>query len=193
MNKFLVVVLLFTLSNCMLKFENCKIDTVAPDILIDTTSKDYQYNYEFDWTDDDHYSFKVPFVYNFNKDEIIPFFVNASYSLPSSRTVDANNKIKIDEQEIATLNEFKAYGQKVFATFENYDIKSNTLTVDLKANDLKADNNDITRKFIKYFGYAYCDSKNIYFEKSNILATFNNGNYFSISKILLISLALLFL
>ena len=69
----------------------------------------------------------------------------------------------------------------------------NSIKQYLEAKNFGANSNDITRKYIKYFGFAYCNGKDIEIITTNILVTINNGNYFSVSKILLISLALIFL
>ena len=62
MNKIIVLALLFVFSTCRLKMQDCSTTSSPPDLYIDTTSGDYQYNWDFDWTDDDSFCFKVPFT-----------------------------------------------------------------------------------------------------------------------------------
>ena len=46
--------------------------------IIDTTSPDYEYDIELDWTDYDERTITVPFVNLESEDEIIPLFVNGT-------------------------------------------------------------------------------------------------------------------
>jgi len=202
MNKILIVALFFALATCNLDITKCGTATFHK---IDTSSKDYQYNYDFDWTDEDEFDFKVPFtstsVFSGDENQIIPMFINASaleliedqdeYTLETNK--DGKNVVKVDDVEYDSFDSVKYYGQRIFATFDG-TVSNNVLSAKLKGATLGAEAEDVTRKFRKYFAYAECSGTNtVKIKVSTILATFNNGNYFSISKILLASLALLFL
>jgi hypothetical protein len=205
MNKILIVALFFALATCNLDISKC---TTPSSHDIDTSSKDYKYYYDFDWTDEDEYDFKVPFIstnsFVGDNDQIIPMFINASavdlvkkieneegFILTTNK--DGKNVVKINDVEYESLESVKVYGQRVFFPFDG-KVSDNVLSAKLTGTTLGAEAEDVTRKFRKYFAYAECkDVKEITIKISTILATFNNGNYFSISKILLASLALLFL
>lgn len=199
MNKIIVLALLFVFSTCRLKMQDCSITSSPPDLYIDTTSGDYQYNWDFDWTDDDSISFKVPFTSSFGENEIIPFFINAStvstygsgrYVYVSQDDVKNDNTLTLFEDLSAQLI-YNKY--QVFYPFD-YSINGKLLTATIKGDEFKANPNDVNQKYIKYFGWAVCSgNKRVSVTVSNILVTFNNGNYFSISKMLLATLALLFL
>jgi len=200
MNKILVLALLFTLSACTISLSDCTASTMTtPDLYIDTTSDKYEYNIEFDWTDDKEKPIEIPFKTGNGVDlssiNIIPFFVNASYGMSSSDTFYNST----DEPE---LKDKKGYdGRQVFYTFDYSVDSTNVLKATIKGDNFKANPNDVSQKFFKYFGWATCPSNckgstsctYLNYKVSNILVTFNNGNYYSISKILLVTLALLFL
>ena len=197
MNKIIVLALLFVFSTCRLKMQDCT--TSGPSLYVDTTSGDYQYNWDFDWTDDDSISFKVPFTESFGENAIIPFFINAS----TASTYGSNRYEYVSEDDVKNDNTktlFKDLSAQliynkyqVFYPFD-YSINGKLLTATIKGDEFKANPNDVNQKFIKYFGWAVCSgNKRVSVTVSNILVTFNNGNYFSISKILLATLALLFL
>jgi len=204
MNKILIIALFFALATCNLDVTKCGNAGLHK---IDTSSKNYQYNYDIDWTDDDEFEFKVPFTststFSGDANQIIPMFINASAVglLDGSDifTLEANSDgklvVKYNNQEFDSFDSVKYYNQRIFATFEGTISDDNVLSAKLKGSaNLGAEAEDVTRKFRKYFAFAECAGTNtIKIKVSNILATFNNGNYFSISKILLISLALLFL
>ena len=193
MNKILVLALLFTLSACRLKVSDCSTATsdTIPDLYIDTTSGKYKYNIEFDWTDDDEKTIEIPFKtrnrVNLDENNIMPFFINCSYNRSNYNSFS----VSADEPD---LDSVKGYDDRqVFYPFD-YSASENVLKATIKGDNFKANPNDVNQKFIKYFGWASCDGDNsIKINYSNILVTFNNGNYFSISKILLVTLALLFL
>ena len=199
MNKIIVLALLFVFSTCRLKMQDCSTTSSPPDLYIDTTSGDYQYNWDFDWTDDDSISFKVPFTESFGENAIIPFFINASTVSPyGSRKYnyisleDADTQKKTPFLDLSAELIYNKY--QVFYPIDDYSINGKLLTATIKGNDFKANPNDVNQKFIKYFGWAVCSgNKQVKATVSNILVTFNNGNYFSISKILLATLALIFL
>ena len=204
MNKIIVLALLFVFSTCRLNMKDCS-TTSGPTLYVDTTSGNYQYNWDFDWTDDDSISFKVPFTESsesFGENDIIPFFINAStvsdYGSKSYEYVsqdDVNNDITKTKTLFEDLSAQLIYNKyQVFYPFD-YSINGKLLTATIKGDEFKANPNDVNQKFIKYFGWAVCSgtNKKVQVTVSNILVTFNNGNYFSISKILLATLALLFL
>jgi hypothetical protein len=203
MNKIIVLALLFVFSTCRLKMEDCTAND-GPSLYIDTTSGDYKYNWDFDWTDEDSFPFKVPFTSSFGENDIIPFFINASTVSPyGSREYNYLSQEDADKQKktpFKDLSDEKIYNTyQVFYPFDYYEIeideKNRTLLKHtIKGEEFKANKNDVNQKFIKYFGWAVCSgNKRVSVTVSNILVTFNNGNYFSISKILLATLALLFL
>ena len=196
MNKILFFILYFALTNCVINITDCTNDNAFHgSIYINTASDDYKYNYEFDWTDEDSYNFKVPFTSSFGENDIIPFFINASTSGYNDgsytyKTEDKENNITafLDLDAELIYNKYQ-----VFYPFD-YEVNDKTLTATIKGEEFKANPNDVNQKFIKYFGWAVCsDEKKVTVTVSNIMVTFNNGNYFSISKILLATLALLFL
>ena len=189
MNKIIVLALLFVFSTCRLNMKDCS-TTRGKSLYIDTTSGDYQYNWDFDWTDEDSISFKVPFTESFGENDIIPFFINASTSSGIN-----GDTYEYNETHFKDLNDSLIYNKyQVFYPFD-YKINDKLLTATIKGDEYKANKNDVNQKFIKYFGWAVCsgNDKEVKVTVSNILVTFNNGNYFSISKILLATLALLFL
>jgi hypothetical protein len=204
MNKFIIVALIFALTSCKLAYDGCvKRDHTtynAHQLEIDTTHKNYEYNIEFDWTDDDNKEIRVPFIEGVNEDEIIPLFFNASEltfvkSLSCRWKEDSSkpDNLECNGKNYSSLDEIKLYDKyKVFQTFD-YKLEGNSIKQDIVAKNFGANSNDITRKYIKYFGFAYCSGNDIEIITTNILVTINNGNYFSVSKILLISLALIFL
>ena len=196
MNKIIVLALLFAFSTCRLKMQDCT--TSDSSLYVDTTSGDYQYNWDFDWTDEDSIPFKVPFTSSFGENEIIPFFINAS----TASNYQTFTKTYLSKEDANTLNltpfedlnaELIYNKYQVFYPFD-YKINDKLLTATIKGDEFKANPKDVNQKFIKYFGWARCSGpKTVTVTISNILVTFNNGNYFSISKILLATLALLFL
>ena len=199
MNKIIVLALLFVFSTCRLKMQDCSTTSSPPDLYIDTTSGDYQYNWDFDWTDDDSISFKVPFTSSFGENDIIPFFINAStvsdyrsFSKTYLSKEDADTQKKTPFEDLSAELIYNQY--QVFYPFD-YSINGKLLTATIKGDEFKANPNDVNQKYIKYFGWAVCsgNDKEVEVKVSNILVTFNNGNYFSISKILLATLALIFL
>ena len=196
MNKILLFALLFALSNCVLKISECKANGNINGnlVYINTASNDYVYNKEFDWTDDDSFDFKVPLKYlgtNNLNNIIIPLFINASVvKLEIGGETYGTKTIKASE---SNLTDVKAYNYQVYFPFEATISEANVLTANVKSTQVKANENDVAQKFIKYFGFAYCTGQETAkIKTTNILAIFNNGNYFSVSKMLLAALALLF-
>ena len=208
MNKFLIFAFIFALTNCSyLTIDKC----TGPigndfDIYIDTTQTQvYKYNFEFDWTDDDNPKFTVPIKVvggSISEANVSPLFINASTVSTSSNFVNSGNygsatitTSDCTDGDIATIKIYNKY--PVYYPFDASDgsISSTEISAKIKSTTVKANENDVTQKFIKYFGIAYCSGKDQvkvkYFD--NILVTVNNGNYFSTSKILLACLALLFL
>jgi hypothetical protein len=173
--------------------------TPGKSLYIDTTSGDYKYNVDFDWTDDDTITFKVPFTESFGENDIIPFFINASTVSPyGSREYNYLSQEDADTQKKTPFVDLSA--ELIYNTYQvfypfDYSINGKLLTATIKGDEFKANPNDVNQKYIKYFGWAVCSGidKQVKVTVSNILVTFNNGNYFSISKILLATLALLFL
>ena len=197
MNKFLIFAFIFALTNCYLKINECNSTNVVAgsSVYIDTT-KDYKYNVEFDWTDEEEINFKVP-IYadrvSISESNVIPLFINAS-------TIDefySGKKIYLsdtadNEGDIATIKVYNKY--PAYYPFDA-TISQTEISAKIKSTDVQANKNDVTQKYIKYFAIAYCSDANEVTLKrfDNILVTVNNGNYFSTSKILLACLALLFL
>ena len=201
MNKILLFALFFALSNCVLKISDCKstgnID--GTQVFIDTASNDYEYNKEFDWTDEDSVEFKVPFIYNgpnsITKENFIPLFINTStINIYNETSMDSYSNKLIKASEYPELTDVKIYNKyPVYYPFDA-DVSNQGINANVKSTQVKANENDVNQKFIKYFGFAYCTGEGeARIQITNILATFNNGNYFSISKMLLAILALLFL
>ena len=205
MNKFLIFAFIFALTNCYLKINECdgNNNVAGNNVYIDTTKK-YEYNVEFDWTDDEDKTFKVPISTSegISETNVIPLFINASTVSTSSNFVNSGNygsatitTSDCTDGDIATIKIYNKY--TVYYPFDASDgsISSTEISAKIKSTTVQANKNDVTQKFIKYFGIAYCSGKDQvkvkYFD--NILVTVNNGNYFSTSKILLACLALLFL
>ena len=190
MNKFLIFALFLALTNCFPKVSEC--DTGINDQIYLNTNKKYEYKVEFDWTDEDEFDFNVPIVTDATNLEgrIIPFFINAS--LINDNDYSEGNTYS--PPDVDDIKDVKKLGYPVFypfdATISNSEIKAKVKSTAVKANE-----NDVTQKFMKYFGIAYCTGPQTarvkYF--TEILVIVNNGNYFSTSKILLACLALLFL
>ena len=204
MNKILFFALFFALTNCLLKVSECKEENKIEDgynIFVDINSKEYEYNKEFDWTDDDSFDFKVPLKYSgtitnnniisIKIENIIPLFINASVVNLEIRGETYGTKTIIADQ--SDLTEVKAYNYQVYFPFEATITDAQVLTANVKSTQVKANENDVNQKFIKYFGFAYCTGNGTAkIKTTNILAIFNNGNYFTVSKMLLATLALLF-
>ena len=204
MNKFLIFAFIFALTNCSyLKINECTTGIAGSSVYIDTT-KDYKYNVEFDWTDEEEINFKVPISTSvgISTANVIPLFINASTVSTSSNFVNSGNygsatitTSDCTDGDIATIKIYNKY--PVYYPFDASDgtISSTEISAKIKSTTVQANKNDVTQKFIKYFGIAYCSGTGQvtvkYFD--NILVTVNNGNYFSTSKILLACLALLFL
>ena len=187
MNKFLIFALFLALTNCFPKISQCD-KTIGGNIYLDTTKK-YKYKVEFDWTDEDEIDFNVPIVTDAPDLEgrFIPFFINASLvSEFGSRTYLS--------PEYDDIKDVKKHGYPVFYPFDASLINSQ-ISGKVKSTSVKANEKDVTQKFMKYFGIAYCVGENIAKAQTftEILVIVNNGNYFSTSKILLACLALLFL
>ena len=214
MNKFLIFAFIFALTNCYLKINECNSTTnvvAGNKVYIDTTNKNYEYNFEFDWTDEDKFDdFKVPIStsVDISTANVIPLFINASTIDTSSTFIHiVNNEVieneykykeaiittnDVTDGDIASIQIYKKY--PVYYPFEA-SISSDLISATIKSTDVKANENDVTQKYIKYFAIAYCSGDGEVTVKTfdNILVTVNNGNYFSTSKILLACLALLFL
>ena len=197
MNKFLIFALIFAFTNCYLKVNECISSNIfSGSVYIDTTNKDYKYNVEFDWTDDDNPKFTVPIKVvggSISDKNVIPLFINAS----TIDKFDTGKTIKYSETadnagDIATILVYDKY--PAYYPFDA-DISDSEISANIKSTEVQANKNDVTQKFIKYFAIAYCsDEKEVTLKRfDNILVTVNNGNYFSTSKILLACLALLFL
>jgi len=190
MNKFLIFALFLALTNCASKISEC--DTGIDGQIYLNTNKKYEYKVEFDWTDEDEFDFNVPIVTDATNLEgrIIPFFINTSLINDYSDS-DTYKPPFVDD-----IKDVKKFGYPVFypfdATISNTEIRAKDK---VKSTAVKANENDVTQKFMKYFGIAYCTGPQTarvkYFKE--ILVIVNNGNYFSTSKILLACLALLFL
>ena len=203
MNKFLIFAFIFALTNCYLKINECTTGIDGNKVYIDTT-KDYKYNVEFDWTDEEEINFKVPISTSegISETNVIPLFINASTVSTSSNFVNSGNygsatitTSDCTDGDIATIKIYNKY--PVYYPFDASEgsISSTEISAKIKSTTVQANKNDVTQKFIKYFGIAYCSGKDQVKVKylDNILVTVNNGNYFSTSKILLACLALLFL
>ena len=197
MNKFLIFAFVFALTNCYLKVQDCTNDnSVNFPIYLDTSSKDYEYKVEFDWTDEDEFDFKVPLVTDaiLSTDNVIPFFINTSnYYTYDNQLYSSEETIGLEVlDDLATKKAYDKYS--VFYPFDA-TISSSQISAKVKSTTIKANENDVTQKFMKYFGIAYCTGEKEVKTQlfTQILVIVNNGNYFSTSKILLACLALLFL
>ena len=198
MNKFLIFALFLALTNCFPKISQCD-KTIGGNIYLDTTKK-YEYNFEFDWTDEDKFdNFKVPLSSSvgISTTNVIPLFINASTisTYNSSFGYYGSAKIKKSDVTWGDIASIKIYDKyPVYYPFEA-SIDDSEISATIKSTDVKANENDVTQKYIKYFAIAYCSGDGEVTVKTfdNILVTVNNGNYFSTSKILLACLALLFL
>ena len=190
MNKFLIFAFVFALTNCYLQVQDCTNDNSVNFPIYLDTSKDYEYKVEFDWTDEDEFDFKVPLVTDaiLSTDNVIPFFINTS----NADSYDGNYYDSEVLDDLATLKVYNKYS--VFYPFDA-TISSSQISAKVKSTAIKANENDVTQKFMKYFGIAYCTGEKKVKTQvfSQILVIVNNGNYFSTSKILLACLALLFL
>ena len=202
MNKFLIFAFIFALTNCnYLNISECKTGINGSSVYIDTTNKKYEYNFEFDWTDDDKFdNFKVPLSSSvgISTANVIPLFINASTVSTSSNNFGSYGSATISNSavtdgDIASIKIYDKY--PVYYPFDASTLSDTEISAKIKSTVVQANKNDVAQKFIKYFGIAYCSGngqvKVKYFD--NILVTVNNGNYFSTSKILLACLALLFL
>ena len=190
MNKFLIFVFVFALTNCIKKISECTAaNSFTDEIYLDTTKK-YEYKVEFDWTDEDEFDFKVPLVTdaNLSTDNVIPFFINTS-------TIDYGFGFYSSSDEIDDISTIKIYNKYPLYYPFDASISSSQISAKVKSTTVKANENDVAQKFMKYFGIAYCTGENTVRLKTfpEILVIVNNGNYFSTSKILLACLALLFL
>ena len=189
MNKFLIFALFLALTNCVSKISECD-SGINGDIYLDTTKK-YEYKVEFDWTDKDELDIKVPIFTDataFDSNKIIPFFINTS-------TIEEYKAREYKSDEIDDMTAVKIYDKyPVFYPFKA-TITESLISGKDKSTAVKANENDVTQKFMKYFGIAYCTGEKEVTTKifREILVIINNGNYFSTSKILLACLALLFL
>jgi hypothetical protein len=197
MNKFLIFAFVFALTNCYLKVSECNSsNSVNFPIYLDTSSKDYEYKVEFDWTDEPDFPFKVPLVTdaNLSTANVIPFFINTSnYNTYDNQYYSSENTSGLEVlDDLATKKVYDKYS--VFYPFDA-SISKDQISAKVKSTDIKANENDVTQKFMKYFGIAVCVGDNLVETKvfREILVIINNGNYFSTSKILLACLALLFL
>ena len=196
MNKILLFALFFALTNCI-SVSECKADnSIEGDkIFVEIASNNYENNKEFDWTDDDSFDFKVPLGYNgsgtISMENIIPLFINASVVNTYVSNNEAYGNLTIKGRELSDIKIYDKY--PVYYPFDA-TITDNLVTAKINSGQVKANKNDVKQKFIKYFGFAYCTGEGeAKIKYTHILATFNNGNYFSISKMLLATLALLFL
>ena len=196
MKKILLFALFFALTNCI-SVSECKADNSidGEKIFVEIASNNYENNKEFDWTDDDSFDFKVPLRYTgsgtISTENFIPLFINASVvnTIVSNNEAYGNLTIKGSE-----LSDIKIYDKYSVSYPFDATITDNLVTAKINSGQVKANKNDVKQKFIKYFGFAYCTGDGeAKIKYTHILATFNNGNYFSISKMLLATLALLFL
>ena len=139
MNKIIVLALLFAFSTCRLNMSNCS-TTSGPSLYVDTTSGDYKYNVDFDWTDEDSIEFKVPFTESFGENgenAIIPFFINAS-TVSDYRTFSKKYVSKVEANNDATKTAFEDLSDEliynkyqVFYPFD-YSINGKLLTATIK-------------------------------------------------------------
>ena len=196
MNKFLIFAFVFALTNCYLQVSECKEENKVDYPIYLDTSKDYEYKVEFDWTDEPDFPFKVPLVTDadLSTANVIPFFINTSnYNTYDEKSYSSEETSGLEVlDDLATLKVYDKYS--VFYPFDA-KISSSEISAKVKSTAVKGNENDVTQKFMKYFGIAYCTGKNKVKTQvfREILVIVNNGNYFSTSKILLACLALLFL
>ena len=196
MNKILLFALFFALTNCI-SVSDCKANNVleGDKIFIDIASDNYENNKEFDWTDDDSFNFKVPLRNTgsgtISTENFIPLFINASVVDTYVTNNETYGSLTIKGSELSDIKIYDKY--PVYYPFDA-TITDNLVTAKINSGQVKANKNDVKQKFIKYFGFAYCTGEGeAKIKYTHILATFNNGNYFSISKMLLSALVLLFL
>ena len=158
--------------------------------IIDNTSPDYEYDIELDWTDDDEKSITIPFSADLGNDEILPLFMNGTYietfiDLYGSANIRSEDEINT---ELIPQNFYKIYN-----VITNTKRNENKLILTIKANDFKANSNDVNQKFIKYFCWLECAGyQRGRFRKSGIIVTVNNAKFLRLSKYL-IGFLLLFL
>ena len=96
------------------------------------------------------------------------------------------------EDEINTFITQKEF-YKISNVITDSERKGNKLILNIKANDFKANSNDVNQKYIKYFCWLECAGKETgRFRKSGIIVTVNNAKFLRLSKYL-IGFLLLFL
>ena len=166
--------------------------TVEKYHIIDTTSPDYEYDIELDWTDYDERTITVPFVNLESKEEIIPLFVNGT-SLQLYEGLEITNVDEISEEINKKAKDHKLYETHSTFNEELIDVNNNKLKMVINSNDFKANKNDVKKKYIKYFCWYECGKKlKSSFRISSIIVTVNNAKFLKLSKYL-IGFLLLFL
>ena len=158
--------------------------------IIDNTSPDYEYDIELDWTDDEEKSITIPFSADLRDDEILPLFMNGT-TIETFMNIYGSANIR-SEDEINTFITQKEF-YKISNVITDSERKGNKLILNIKANDFKANSNDVNQKYIKYFCWLECAGKETgRFRKSGIIVTVNNAKFLRLSKYL-IGFLLLFL
>ena len=158
--------------------------------IIDNTSPDYEYDIELDWTDDDEKTITIPFSEDLGEDEILPLFMNGTTMNTFMKYYSSLNLRDEDDFDTDIIpNNF----YKIYNVITNTKRNGNKLILTIKANDFKANSNDVNQKYIKYFCWLECAGANRgRFRQSGIIVTVNNAKFLKLSKYL-IGFLLLFL
>ena len=181
--------LIFIIYYCNCDFD-CSNNSYIKYHNIDTSSPDYEYDIEIDWTDDDEKSITVPFIDLVNKEEIFPIFVNGS-SLQFYEKLE-NTSVNVDELNKQTKGR-NGNLYDTISTANSINVVRNKLIMKIKSNNFKANENDVDKKYIKYFCWLECaDAEKSRFRQSGIIVTVNNAKFLKLSKYL-IGFLLLFL
>ena len=166
---------------CVEISELCTNKTKIKTYQIDTNNANFKYENEFDWTDDDSFKITIPFTNITGTEGFIPFFINGT--VVGNKMYKSGDSIKNFTDEIL--------GDIIFP-IETFEAKDKNLELTVKSTAVKANKNDVQKKYVKYFGWAQCTSDNeTKITITSIIGTFNNGYYFSLNSILFVGLVLL--
>ena len=189
MKVILIIFLIFIIYYCNCNDLTC--NSANPTYhIIDNTHEEYKYDIELDWTDDDEKTITIPFSEDLGEDEILPLFMNGT---TMNTFMESYSKLNLrDEDDFDTDNIPKNF-YKIYNVITNTKRNGNKLILTIKANDFKANSNDVNQKYIKYFCWLECAGANKgRFRQSGIIVTVNNAKFLRISKYL-IGFLLLFL
>ena len=158
--------------------------------IIDNTSPDYEYDIELDLTDDVEKPITIPFTADLGNDEILPLFMNGT-TMETFIDLYGSDNIRSEEEINTVIIPEKFY--KIYNVITDTKRNGKKLILNIKANDFKANSNDVNQKFIKYFCWLECAGYQTgRFRKSGIIVTVNNAKFLRLSKYL-IGFLLLFL